>query len=140
MPKRFIAWRRLAIVATLFGLTVGAVLWNWHVRPPTAEPAGLSINGRNVPGDLSAALGMLGVEFLVALAALQPWTPWPRRRWVGGAGLFFGAWGVLRFLVGLHSPPVMLPHDLLMLVLGFTLSCAVLVFQGRKSESSAAAT
>jgi hypothetical protein len=141
MPRQFFAWGRVAFVAALFGLASGVVLWSWHARPPVAGLSGSAINGRNVPGDLSTVLGMLGVEFLVALVALQPWTPRPRRRWVGGAGLVFGAWGVLRILVGLHSPPVMLPHDLLMLVLGLTFSGAVLVFpREREGESLPTAT
>ena len=139
MARRYIAWGWVALVTALFGVTLAAVLWSWQVRPPAGGAAALNSNMRNAPGDLSAAVVLLVLEFPLALAALQPWTPRPRRRWIGLAGLLFGAWGVLRFLVGLHSAPLMLPHDLLMLSLGLVLCCAVLAFQGsgRDAVSSA---
>jgi hypothetical protein len=142
VARRYIAWGRVTLVAALFGVTLAAILWTWRVRPPVTGLTGTDSYGRNVPGDLSAAVGLLVVEFLIALAALQPWTPWPHRRWIGLAGLLFGAWGVLRFLVGLHAAPVMLPHDLLMLVLGLVLCGAVLAFprRGHDAKSSGAAT
>ena len=142
MARWYVAWGRVTLVAALFSATLAAILWTWRVRPPVAGLSGTDSYGRNVPGDLSAALGLLVVESLIALAALQPWTPRPQRRWIGLAGLLFGAWGVLRFLVGLHAAPVMLPHDLLTLVLGLVLCCAVLAFprRGHDANSSAAAT
>jgi len=39
-----------------------------------------------------------------------------------------GAWGVLRWLTGLHSPTVMYAYDVLMLVVAFTLGLACLIF------------
>jgi hypothetical protein len=83
---------------------------------------------RNGPGDLSLVLRLYAVEFLVAMAALQPWRPRPRRRWLGLAALAFAMFGVLRWLVGLHSPTVMFGHDALVLVIALVLGASVLVF------------
>jgi hypothetical protein len=140
VARRYIAWGRVALVVALFGVTLAAIRWIWRTRPPVAGLKGTDIYMRNVLGDLSAAIVLLALEFLIALAALQPWTSQPRRRWIALAGLLFGAWGILRFLVGLHSAPMMLPHDLLMLVLGLVLCCAVLVFprRGRGAAASVA--
>jgi hypothetical protein len=43
------------------------------------------------------------------------------RRILGVVGLLSGVWGVLRLLAGLHAPPVMLPHDVLMLIVALVL-------------------
>jgi hypothetical protein len=99
----------------------------------------MSINGRNATGDLTMVSVLLGLEFIVAIVALQPWTSEPCRRWMGLAGLVFGLWGVLRFLVGLHSPPVMLPHDLLMPSLALNLCLAPLVFPPHDAAPRASA-
>jgi hypothetical protein len=122
------AWQRLIVVAALFALAVAEALLDWRRHPPNTRPDGGLFNMRNGPGDLSLVLRLYAVEFLVAMAALQPWRPRPRRRWLGLAALAFAMFGVLRWLVGLHSPTVMFGHDALVLVIALVLGASVLVF------------
>jgi hypothetical protein len=127
----------VALVTTLFGATLAAVLWDWHVRPPVSGLVGSDTYGRNIPGDLDIVLGWLAVEFVTVLVAVQPWRSRPRRRWTGLVGLLFVAWGVLRIMMALHAPPVTLPHDLLVLVLGLglVLFCAASVLRRRRHDA-----
>jgi hypothetical protein len=122
------AWSRLVVVSVLFALGVAAALVDWHRHPPAPQLDGGSINMRNVPGDLAAVLCLYAIEFIVAGAAFQPWLPRPRRRVLGSIGLLFGVWGVLRWLVGTHSPPVMFAHDILMLIVALVLCGATLAY------------
>jgi hypothetical protein len=97
---------------------------------------------RNVPGDLASVLGLYAIEFLVAAAALQPWLRRPHRSILGLTGLLFGSWAVLRWLAGLHSPTVMFPHDVLMLILALVFGGSTLVYSPTESpvERSAQVT
>jgi hypothetical protein len=132
------AWRAFArgralLVVTLFAAALAALLWHWRMHPPTPGLSGTSAYGRNIPGDLERELKILAVEFFFALAALQPWARSPRRRWIGLAGVALGAWAVLRFLSGLHAPPIAFPHDVLLLVLGIVMPFMALALPPRDS-------
>ena len=133
MTKRYIAWGRVTLLVAPFSAALAMIRWNWHAQPPL--PANASpMSGRNATGDLDHELVLLTIEFLIALAALQPWTPWPRRRWIGLAGLSFGVWGVLLLLLGMHAPPVAGANMLLMLVLGVVMSCMILGYRRREDD------
>jgi hypothetical protein len=122
------AWSRLTFIAVLFALGAGASFLNWQRHPPTPRLAGGSINMRNVPGDLTTVLWFYAAEFIIASAALQPWLRRPHRRIMGTAGILFAAWGVLRWMAGLHSPPVMFAHDVLMLIVALVLCASTLAY------------
>lgn len=124
---RQFAWKRVVLVVALFALGVAEALYNWHQHPPVTGSTGTATYMRNIPGDLSSVLWLYAIEASVAVAALQPWRHRPRRRWIGLAAASFGAWGILRWFVGLHSPPVMFWHDVVMLVVALLLGIAVLV-------------
>jgi hypothetical protein len=124
MNRPRMEWRLVGLVATPFAIAVAMSLWIWQRRPPVEGLTGTATYGRNVPGDLSAALSMCAVEFVIALLLAQPWTLRPNRVVLGLAGLGFGAWGLLN-LVMLHSPPVMLPHTLLVLVVAMGFWAAI---------------
>ena len=127
MIVRQVAWKRIALVVALFALGVAGALYNWHQHPPVRGLVGTVTYMHNIPGDLSNVLWLYAIEASVAIAALQPWRHRPRRRWIGLGAAGFGAWGILRWLVGLHSPPVMFWHDVVMLVVALLLGIAVLV-------------
>lgn len=122
------AWSRLIVVGVLFALGVAAALVVWRRHAPTAPFEGRSINMRNIPGDLADVLWLYAIEFIVAAAAFQPWLRRPHRSILGSVGVLFGMWGVALWLVGLHSPPVMIAHDILMLVVAYVLCGATLVY------------
>jgi hypothetical protein len=126
-PRRW-AWSRLVTVVGLFALGVAASFVDWRRHPPTPGLTGSGTYMRNVPADLSTVLWLYAIEFLVAAAAFQPWLPRPHRSILGLAALLFGLWGTLRWLAGLHSPPVMFPHDLLMLVVALVLGGSTLLY------------
>lgn len=126
-PHRW-AWSRLAIVVVLFALGVAASLLDWRRHPPTLGLTGSRTYMRNVPGDLSGVLWLYAVEFLVAAAAYQPWLGRPHRSILGLVALVFGASAALRWFAGLHSPPVMFSHDVLLLVIALVLGGSTLVY------------
>ena len=132
-------WRRLIVVGALFVLATAEALFDWRRHPPTVGPDGGLLNMRNGPGDLSFVLWLYAVELALAVAALQPWRPTPRRRWIGIAALAFAMWGGLRWLVGLHSPTVMFGHDILMLLLALVLGASMLLYHPADSESTVSA-
>jgi hypothetical protein len=127
MNMRQFAWKRIVLVVALFALGVAATLYDWHQHPPARGLAGTATHMRNIPGDLSNVLWLYAIEASIAIAALQPWRHHPRRSWIGVGATSFGAWGILRWLVGLHSPPVMFWHDVLMLVVALLLGSSLLV-------------
>ena len=116
-------WVRLAPSLAVLLAAFAAALWSWRANPPVRDLTGSARYMRNTPGDLGAVLVLFAAELSLVIMAMQPWRKFPRRLWIGLSGIVLGAWGVIRFLIGLHSAPVMLPHDLAMPVL-----CIVLCF------------
>jgi hypothetical protein len=114
--------------AALFACGVGASLLDWNRHPPAIGPDGHLLNRRNGPGDLTGVVVLYAIEFALVALALQPWNQRPRSSVLAVAALVFAAWGILRWLIGLHSPTVMFSHDVLILVVALALGLSAIVF------------
>lgn len=127
-------WKRLQPIELLFALGIVSALVDWQLHAPTPAIWGESTAMRNVPGDLQSVLQLYLIEFLLACVALQPGRASPRRTPMVLAALGFLGWGVLRLLVGLHSPTVMLGHDLLMFAVALALARYALRYRRTREE------
>lgn len=96
-------WAALTIVTLA---CAGMMVRSWLLEPPEPSLPQVDWHGANRPGDLTRALVVLGVECLVVVGVLRPWSygrRWRRALW---AGLLLTPW-TLFLLSGLHLAPVL---------------------------------